>query len=173
MKKAPLPANESARVKALHDFEILDTAPEDSFDDFTRLAAFICKTPIAVISMVDSDRQWFKSRIGDVKDEQTAREISFCQYTILQPGPFIVRDALEDERFKSSPLVNSDPHIRFYAGSPLVTSNGLEVGALCVIDRVPKDLAPEQISALKILSKLIMTQLELRKTILRLQDSTL
>ncbi len=162
--KAPLPENEAARLEALRRYEVLDTDPDELLDALTRLAAYICGTPIAVISLVDSDRQWFKSRMG-MMAEETARDISFCQYAILQPGPFIVRDALSDERFRTSPLVTSDPYIRFCAGSPLITDEGLKIGTLCVIDRVPKDLDPEQIAALRILSHLVMTQIDQRRTI--------
>ena len=160
--KAPLPQNGAARLEALRQFEILDTDPEETFDDLARLAAYICETPIAVISLVDSDRQWFKSHVGLSADE-TSRDISFCAHAITLSGPFIVRDALDDERFRTNPLVTSDPHIRFYAGSPFSTVEGFKLGTLCVIDRVPRELRPDQVAALRMLSNQVMTQLELRR----------
>lgn len=164
MKSAPLPENEVARVEALRQFEILDTDAEEAFDDLTRLAAFICGVPIAVISLIDSDRQWFKSRVG-LSAEETSRDVSFCSHAILQPGPLVVRDALDDARFRDNPLVTSNPYIRFYAGSPLTTVEGFNIGTLCVIDRTPRDLNQEQLAALRMLSHQVMIQLELRRQV--------
>ncbi|HEX8708024.1 MAG TPA: GAF domain-containing protein [Pyrinomonadaceae bacterium] len=168
--KAPVPENEAARLRVLHEFEVLDTDPEESFDDLARLAAYICGTPIAIISLIDSDRQWFKSQLG-LSERETSRDVSFCAHAITQSGPFIVRDALDDERFRSNPMVNSSPYIRFYAGSPLSTVEGFKLGTLCVIDRVPRELRPDQVAALRMLSHQVMTQLELRRTVAQLTHS--
>lgn len=168
--KPPVPGNEAARLEVLRQFEVLDTDPEESFDDLTRLAAYICGTPIAIITLVDADRQWFKSRWG-LSLEETSRDLSFCAHAICETGPFIVRDALDDQRFRTNPLVTTEPYIRFYAGSPLTTVEGFRLGTLCVIDRIPRELKPEQVAALRMLSHQVMTQLELRRTIARLSHS--
>jgi GAF domain-containing protein len=160
--KAPLPENEVERLKALHDLEILDTPNEESFDDLTHLASYICDTPFALITLVDSDRQWFKSHMALSMDE-TSRDISFCAHAILQHNPFIVPDALKDERFKDNPLVTSDPNIRFYAGAPLTTEQGLKLGTLCVLDQVPRNLSVEQIVALKALRNQVTNLLNSRR----------
>lgn len=166
--KALIPENEAKRLAALREFEILNTAAEKVFDDLTRLAVYICKTPIALITLLDSDRQWFKSRIG-VTEFETARDVSFCAHAILQTDALIVPDLLQDERFKDNPFVVQEPHVRFYAGSPLTTSEGYKLGTLCVIDNVPRELSDGQIAALKTLSYQAVTQLELRREILFLQ----
>ncbi|HEX8888827.1 MAG TPA: GAF domain-containing protein [Pyrinomonadaceae bacterium] len=166
--KAPIPENEAARLEALRQYEILDTDPEESFNDLTRLAAYVCETPIALITLVDAHRQWFKARVG-IGEKETSRDISFCAHAILQDGPFIVPDATDDERFKDNPFVTQDPHIRFYAGSPLMSPEGFKIGTLCVVDNRPKELSPKQIAALKILGNQVITQLDLRREILALQ----
>ena len=164
------PVNEAGRVAALEKYAILDTDPEQSFDDLTLLASFICKTPIALISLVDEDRQWFKSRVG-LDAKETSRDIAFCSTAILQSDVFVVPDALKDDRFRDNPLVVSDPHIRFYAGAPLINEDGYALGTLCVVDRAPRELAPDQKEALKALSRLVLAQLEFRRNLLLLKET--
>lgn len=160
--KAPLPKNEAERLKALYEFEILDTKAEKAYDDLTRLATYICRTPIAAITLIDSDRQWLKSRIG-IAAAETARDVSFCSHAILDSGIFVVPDTLEDERFRDNPLVTSEPKLRFYAGSPITTSGGYKLGTLCVIDTVPRELSNGQLAALRVLGRQVMMQMELRR----------
>ena len=133
---------EKKRLNVLWQYDVLDTPPEALFDDLTELAARICEAPIALISLVDEDRQWFKARVGTSLTE-SSRDISFCSHAIGQPGLFIVPDATQDARFANSPLVTSDPKIRFYAGAPLISPDGYALGTLCVIDKVPRELRPE------------------------------
>ncbi len=165
---APLHPQESARLAALHRYAILDTLPGPEFDDLTRLAAFICGTPMATISLVDDHRQWFKSKVGLAVSE-TPREQAFCAHTILQHELLEVPNALADERFSANPLVLGQPEIRFYAGAPLTTSDGHNLGSLCVIDRVPRRLTPDQRDALSRLSRQVMAQLELRRSLQQLE----
>jgi GAF domain-containing protein len=160
----PIPKNEAARRAALASYAILDTDPEPSFDDLNHLASFICKTPIALITLVDEHRQWFKSRVG-LSTEQTSRDIAFCSHAILQDDIFVVRDALQDERFRENPLVAGEPHIRFYAGVPLVNDDGYALGTLCVIDQIPRELSATEKEALKALSRLVLGQMELRRNL--------
>ncbi len=160
--EAPYPANESERVRALRRYEILDTLPEQIYDDITRLAAQICGTPIALISLVDADRQWFKAQVGLPGPAQMPRDISFCSHAILQNDVFEVCNAQDDVRFSGNPLVIGEQNLRFYAGAPLVTAKGEALGAVCVLDRVPRSLDAAQKLALESLSRLVMSQLERR-----------
>jgi anti-sigma regulatory factor (Ser/Thr protein kinase) len=162
--------NEKARLQALRRYKILDTDPEKAFDDLTILASHICETPVAMISLIDSDRQWFKSKVG-VSVSETPREISFCTRAIEQPDLFVVPDASKDPRFSSSPLVVSDPKIRFYAGAPFTSSDGYALGTLCVVDTVPRQLTASQENALLALSRQVQAQFELRRNLMELRTA--
>ncbi|MGB4342632.1 MAG: EAL domain-containing protein [Moraxellaceae bacterium] len=163
--KAALPTNETRRLETLRGYDVLDTLPEPDFDDLALLAAQICQVPIAAVSLVDETRQWFKSIIG-LSATETSRDVAFCAHSILDSNEVLeVRDAQLDPRFADNPLVTADPHIRFYAGAPLVTPDGLALGTLCVIDRVPRVLSIEQKTALRVLSHTVIAQLELRRTL--------
>lgn len=155
---------EAARLAALARYDILDTEAELAFDDLAFLAGHICETPIAAISLIDADRQWFKSRVG-LSVPETSRAISFCSMAIEQSGIFVVPDASKDERLWDNPQVTGEAHIRFYAGAPLITPEGYALGTLCVVDRVPRILTPEQMDALDALRRQVQAQLELRRTL--------
>jgi GAF domain-containing protein len=159
---APTPKNEKRRLEVLWQHDLLDTVPEQIFDDLTELAGLVCDAPISLISLVDENRQWFKSKVGLAVSE-TPRSVSFCAHAITQEDLFIVPDATLDPRFAQSPLVVAEPNIRFYAGAPLVTPDGHALGTLCVLDRVPRELTPNQKQALRVLARHTMSQLELRR----------
>ncbi len=159
---ARTPQHEKKRLNVLWQYEVLDTVPEELFDDLTELAARICEAPIALISLVDEQRQWFKSKVG-LPVNETSRDISFCAHAIRQSGLFIVPDATKDPRFAQNPLVKSEPKVRFYAGAPLITPDGYALGTLCVIDKVPRQLRADQKQALTILARHVVSQLELRR----------
>lgn len=157
------PANEKARLETLHAYQILDTLPQQAYDDISQLASQICGTPIALVSLVDDERQWFKARVG-LETQQLPRATAFCAHAILQPEQlFIVPDATCDARFVDNPLVTDDPHIRFYAGAPLLAPDGEALGTLCVIDREPRQLSDEQQNSLSALARQVMAQIQLQK----------
>ena len=166
---APIPKNETKRLQVLWQYEVLDTVPEEIFDELTELAARICEAPIALISLVDEKRQWFKSRVGITLSE-TSRDLSFCAHAIHQPDLFTVPDATQDPRFAQNVFVTAEPKIRFYAGAPLVTPDGHALGTLCVIDKVPRQLRLDQQQALRILARHVVSQLELRRRSRELGD---
>lgn len=169
MDKIPVPLNEAERLQALKDYNIMDSLSEEEFDRLTRLASAICGVPIALVSLVDENRQWFKSRVG-LDAPETPRDISFCQYAIMGDSLFQIEDAIADERFRNNPLVTGDPNIRFYAGYPLIDPNGLALGSLCVIDRKPRKLSPEQQTALKILADEVVAQIVAKKDKVELES---
>ena len=156
------PVNEEQRLKALSEYRILGSKPEEVYDNITRIAALACNVPIALISLVDRERQWFKSKVG-LKVDETPRDMSFCAHTILDADPMVVEDALFDQRFKDNPLVLQEPHIRLYAGFPLETPTEQRLGTLCVIDRIPKSLTNSQFKIMQELAKQVVMHLELRK----------
>ncbi len=160
---ATSPLREGERLAALSRYNVLDTPSEKDFDDLAVLASRICGAPMALMSLVDADRQWFKARVG-VEITQTPRELAFCEHALSRTDPLIVPDAAADERFSTNPLVTGPPHIRFYAGAPLITPDGHALGTLCVLDSVPRQLTPEQTEALRALSHEVVVQLELRRT---------
>ena len=165
MKFSPFPDNEDERLEELESYKILDTLPEESFDDITRLASKICDTPISLITLLDGSRQWFKSRHGTDLSE-TPREQAFCAHAILHPGEaLVVASAHDDERFMNNPLVTEDPGIDFYAGIPLVTKSGFALGSLCVIDTVPHSLSDEKIEILRLLANQVVKLLELHRQV--------
>lgn len=168
--KAKSPEQETARLEALKQYKILDTPCESAYDDITTLAAFICDVPIALISFVESERQWFKSKVG-LNVNETPRDVSFCSHAILDQEIMIIKDALQDQRFVDNPLVTCAPGIRFYAGVPLITPQGYAIGTLCVIDRQPRDLSESQKQALEALARQVVMQLELQRVSSQLADA--
>ncbi len=160
-----LPPDESQRIKALRRYGVLDTVAEQAYDDIAKLAAYISGTPIALVSLVDAQRQWFKSKVG-ITATETPRDVAFCAHAILTPDePMVVPDATADERFAHNPLVTGDLGVRFYLGVPLVTPDGFAIGTLCVIDRKPREPTPQQIEMMKALARQVVTQLELNRHI--------
>jgi two-component system, NtrC family, sensor kinase len=163
-------AMEAARIAALDRYAILDSEPEQSFDDLVILAAHICKVPMAMLSLVDDHRQWFKSKLG-VEVRETPRESSICAHAIQQGELFIVPDTLQDSRFRENPLVTGEPHIRFYAGAPLINEDGFALGTLCVVDREPRELDDAQKEAINSLGRLALRQMELRMNLRLLKEA--
>jgi GAF domain-containing protein len=168
--KAPIPTNEAQRLEALRSYQVLDTEAEQIYDGITALAAQICEVPVAMVSLVDESRQWFKSKLG-VHQQQTPRDVAFCAHAILEDEPLYVSDAMADSRFADSALVTGEPHIRFYAGVPLVNPEGFVLGTLCVIDRKPRQLSARQQEAMRILARQVMSLLEMRRISARLADA--
>lgn len=164
MIKAPVPVNEEARLQALTELSILNTAPEEEYDELVQLAAYICEMDAAQISLVDKNRQWIKSSVGNLS-KTASRDIAFCAHTILETDALIIEDTSLDTRFFDNPFVTEDPGLRFYAGIPLITSDGYGIGSLCVLDIKPRKLRPGQIKALHVLGKQVIKQMELRKAL--------
>ena len=174
MQEAPIPEEDSARLKELHSYGVLDTPSEAIFDDITYLVQDITGAKIGVISLIDENRQWFKSCVGlEDAPKETPRNISFCGHTIVQRRPLIINDALEDDRFADNPLVQGEPRIRFYAGFPLIAANGMALGSLCAIDMEPRALTPRQITSLERLARQVVSQMELRREAHLLQSAEL
>nr|WP_296070431.1 GAF domain-containing sensor histidine kinase [uncultured Actinoplanes sp.] len=169
--KAPVPDNETDRLAALYALDILDTAPEQDFDDIVSLASKVCGTPMSLVSLIDTDRQWFKARLGTDLTE-TSRELSFCAHAILGRDLLVVPDARKDTRFQDNPLVDTSGGIRFYAGAPLITTDGFALGALCVVDKQPRKLGVEQLQALRALARQVTAQMELRRHAVALANTT-
>ncbi|RYG40356.1 MAG: GAF domain-containing protein [Chitinophagaceae bacterium] len=155
MQQLPIPENEEARLKTLHNYQILNSLAEDEFDRITELASLICGMPISLVSLIDEKRQWFKSKFG-LDISETDRKLAFCQYTIMGDCLLEVNDATKDERFKNNALVTGEPDIRFYAGFPLIDPEGYALGTVCVIDRKPNQLTGKQKRALELLAKEVM-----------------
>lgn len=168
--KAQTLTQEAARLEALRQYNILDTPAEQTYDDITALSAFICDVPIALVTLVDEDRQWFKSRVG-IDTQETSRDVSFCAHAILGPTIMIVNDATQDERFFDNPLVTGAPGIRFYAGVPLIPPEGHPLGTLCVIDQKSRTLSEHQIKTLEALARQVVIQLELQRVSSQLAEA--
>ncbi|WP_084618572.1 GAF domain-containing sensor histidine kinase [Thalassobaculum salexigens] len=171
MLSVPLPSNEKNRLTQLIWFQILDTPPEEGFDRIARMAARVMDTPISAVSLVDRDRQWFKSACG-LSISETERDVSFCSYAILQRTPMVVEDTLEDPRFKKNPLVIGAPHIRAYAGVPLITEDGFALGSLCAVDTRPRHFTDDQMEALKDLAETTMDLMRYRLLRTNMQQAT-
>jgi len=165
------PFNEQSRLEALRQYRILDTSPEDAFDDLVHAAALVCRTPISLVTLVDATRQWFKARTG-LEAQELPRESAFCAHAIMGSDLLVVPDTHLDPRFAANPLVVGDPYIRFYAGAPIITPEGAGLGTLCVIDRAPRTIGTEERRALRGLARQVMTQLELRRMLLEFDERT-
>jgi GAF domain-containing protein len=171
MKSTPIPPNEAARLKALRRYQLLDSLPEDIYNDITRIASAICGTPVAIINLIDEHRQWTKARYG-IELKEFPRDQSFCAHAILQPDEImLVPDARYDERFFDNPLVMGDLPVIFYAGMPIVDSGGYPLGTLCVVDNRPREMSDQKLMALKALAKLVQTNFELRITKMELEEN--
>ena len=170
MAGAPAPLNETERLAVLRTFEILDTAPEKCTDELTQLAASVAGTPIALISLVDESRQWFKARVG-LEASETPREHSFCAWCVYDVDALIVQDAHLDARFSENPLVTGEPGIRFYAGMPLMAADNVCLGSLCVIDTVPRNLDDTVLEQLRLLANIVVEHLQARRTAAELADA--
>lgn len=157
--------NPEKRAAALREYQIMDTPPEQAFDDLTRLTSFICDTPIALVTLLDTHRQWFKSAVGMPQAGETPLEHAFCAHAIKHPEVMHVRDATDDTRFAANPYVTGNPHVRFYAGAPLITPEGVPLGTICAVDSIPRNLSDAQREALAALARQVIQMLELRKTI--------
>jgi GAF domain-containing protein len=167
MKTPAIPSNEAGRLKALADLFVLDTEPEEDFNLITRFASIYFKVPIALVTLVDKNRQWFKSKCGlDVLE--TPREVSFCGHAILEDAPMVIEDSLNDERFADNPLVVGSPHVRFYAGAQITLTSGFKIGTLCIIDHTPRHLEPYEIEMLADLARVVANNLE-KKTARRME----
>ncbi len=163
--------NEAKRIKELESYQILDTEAERAYDDIIEMASEICGTPIAMVSLIDSERQWFKSKIG-IEANELLRASAFCSHAILHPSEiFTVEDAPADDRFANNPFVTGEPYVKFYAGASLVTESGEALGTLCVIDREPRRLSEKQKFSLRVLARQVVAQLELRRTIRQMQET--
>lgn len=162
----PVPQNERRRLARLRELAILDTAPEPVFDAITKLASEICGTPIALLTMVDQERQWFKANVGLSDVKETPRDIAFCAHAVIDDAVFVVPDAMLDPRFADNPLVTGEPNIRFYAGAPLLMPGGERIGSLCVIDRQARSLSEEQIQRLRALAEIASKTLVMRSDLM-------
>lgn len=158
----PIPNNETQRLEALRRYGLLDTEPEQFYDDFAFIASQICGTSIALVTLIDENRQWFKAKVG-IEGTETPREYAFCAHTIMSDEVMIVEDATADARFASNPFVLAEPNVRFYAGAPLIDSDGFGLGALCVVDNKPRSMTPEQTTALKALARQVVAMCEFRR----------
>lgn len=171
MIAAPIPANEEKRLQELYSLELLDTPYEEEFDEIVRIASKICNAPMSIVTLLDSQRQWFKAKVGNLPGE-TGRDVSFCGHAIMGDGIMEIPNALDDERFVDNPLVTSNPNIRFYAGMPLVTQRGYKIGTLCVIDTVPRNLDEDQLESLETLGRQVMRIIDLRVKVRELNELT-